>query len=129
MKETIKTFTGLKVWQEGHQLVLMTYEATKSFPKDERFSLTDQMRRSAVSITSNIAEGFGRIGYKDKQRFYYHAHGSLTELKNQLLITKDIHYLTKTDFEKLAEQANTTHKLLRGLITNTQSFIDSTENS
>lgn len=89
----IKLFTDLKVWQEGHQLVIATYQAPKIFPREELYSLIDQMRRSATSVTSNVAEWFGRQGYKDKIRFYYQAQGSLIELKNQILIARDVGYL------------------------------------
>jgi len=112
----IKSFTDLHVWQEGHKLAIAVYEVTKIFPKEEIYSLIDQMRRAVISITSNVAEGFGRQTYKEKIQFYYMAQGSLTELKNQLLLAKDIGYLKKQDFEKLAVIANTTHKLLQGLI-------------
>jgi four helix bundle protein len=124
-KIKIRSFTDLKVWQEGHNLVIMIYENTKRFPKKETYSLIDQMRRAAVSITSNIAEGFGRQGYKDKLRFYYQAQGSLIELKNQLLVAKDVDYLKNEDFNKLADQINTTHKLLQGFISKTKSFLHS----
>ncbi len=60
----IKSFTDLIVWQEGHRLVILVYEITKKFPKEETYSLIDQMRRAAASVTANIAEGFGRQGYK-----------------------------------------------------------------
>jgi len=119
----IRSFTDLKVWQEGHKLVVEIYKITKNFPKEESFGLIGQMRRAAVSITSNIAEGFGRQTYKDKIHFFYQAQGSLIELKDQLLIAKDIKYLEETNFSGLAEQANSTHKLLQGLITKTKSFI------
>src|SRR3989344_2071190 len=118
----IRSFTDLNVWQEGHKLVLMIYKATKRFPKEETYSLIDQLRRSATSITSNIAEGFGRQGYKEKIHFYYLSQGSLTELKNQLLIAKDIKYLNNSEFNELAQQANLVHKLLQGLITKSKSF-------
>jgi four helix bundle protein len=77
----IKEFTDLRVWQEAHKLVLFIYKNTGSFPTDEKFGLKNQMRRTAVSVTSNIAEGFRRHGYKEKIQFYYLAQGSLTELK------------------------------------------------
>lgn len=120
----IKTFTDLKAWQEGHKLVIMIYKITKKFPKEEIFGLISQMQRAAVSITSNIAEGFGRQTYKEKVHFYYQAHGSLTELKNQILIAKDIKYLLKEDFDELVYQINIAHKLLQGLITKTKTFIN-----
>ena len=122
--EKIKSFTDLNTWKEGHKLVLLVYFNTKKFPKEETYSLIDQMRRSATSITSNVAEGFGRNGYKEKAQFYYLAQGSLTELKNQLLISRDVGYLSADDFNEIATQANNTHRLLQGLITKTKSFIN-----
>lgn len=119
----ISTFTDLKVWQEGHALVVSIYLITKNFPKDEMYSLTNQMRRAASSITSNIAEGFGRRSYREKVQFYYVAQGSLTELKNQILIARDIGYLSKDQLQKLADNANNTHKLLQGLITKSKTFV------
>lgn len=121
----IKSFTDLQVWQAGHKLAIAIYEVTKSFPKEEMYSLVDQMRRAAISITSNVAEGFGRQTYKEKIQFYYIAQGSLTELKNQLLLAKDIHYLKKEDFDKIAEMANTTHKFLHGLIRKSKELLKS----
>jgi four helix bundle protein len=82
------------------------------------------MRRAASSITANIAEGFGRQTYKEKTQFYYMAQGSLTELKNFILIARDVKYLKKNDFDELAEQANITHKLLQGFLQKTKSFIN-----
>lgn len=120
----IKTFTDLKVWREGHNLVILVYRITKKFPKEEPYSLIDQMRRSVSSVTSNVAEGFGRQGYKEKIQFYYLAQGSLAELKNQILIAKDIGYLDKEDMKVLIESANNTHKLLQGLITKSKTFLN-----
>ena len=90
----IKSFTDLKTWQEGHKLVVLVYATTKTFPKEEVYALTDQMRRAATSVTSNIAEGFGRHGYKEKIQFYYLTQGSLSELKNQLIIARDVGHLS-----------------------------------
>ncbi|MEA2065136.1 MAG: four helix bundle protein [Patescibacteria group bacterium] len=94
----IKSFTDLIAWKEGHKLVLIIYDITKNFPKEKIFGLISQMRRCVVSITSNIAEGFSRLSYKKKARFYSMALGSITELQNQLLIVKDIGYITKKQF-------------------------------
>ncbi len=112
----IRSFTSLIVWQEGHVLVLLVYKVTENFPQKELFSLIDQMRRCVVSITSNIAEGFSRQSKKEKLQFYYMALGSLTELQNQLLVAKDVGYIKKEDFDKLAMQTVTVSKLLNGLI-------------
>src|SRR3989338_6597917 len=108
----IREFTDLKVWQEAHKLVLLVSEQTRKFPKEEIFGLTSQMRRSAVSISSNISEGFGRQGYKEKVQFYYLSQGSLTELKNQFFIARDILYITTDEFQKLSVQATSVHRFL-----------------
>lgn len=121
----IREFTDLIVWQEGHKLVIAIYNLTKTFPREETYSLTDQMRRAATSVTSNIAEGFGRNTYKDRLQFYFTAQGSLTELKNQLLIAKDVKYISEQTFHSLLEQANITHQLLQGFIQRTKTFIHS----
>lgn len=90
----IKSFTDLHAWQEGHCLVFDAYSITKEFPRDEKFGLTSQLRRAAVSVTSNIAEGFSRSSYQDKTRFYSIALGSLTEVQNQLLAARDVEYIS-----------------------------------
>jgi len=123
-KRKIRSFTDLLAWQESHKLLLAIYIETKKFPKEELFCLISQMRRAALSITSNIAEGFGRQGYKEKIHFYYLAQGSLTELKNQLLAAKDIGYVNKDNFNQLAIQANKTHQLLHGLIRSSKLFLN-----
>ena len=125
LKIKIKSFTDLIAWQEGHKLVLMVYEVTKTFPKEELFGLTNQMRRAVVSITSNIAEGFSRQSYKEKVQFYCLAQGSNTELQNQLLIAKDVSYLIETDFNNIANQSVKVHKLLNGLIKKSRSILNS----
>lgn len=124
MSSKIKTFTDLKAWKEGHKLVLEIYKITKNFPTEEKFVLGNQMQRAVISITSNIAEGFGRQTYKEKLRFYYITQGSLTEIKNQLIIAKDLGYLNKEEFDKIAIQANESHKLLQGLITKTKEILN-----
>ncbi|MFA5925935.1 MAG: four helix bundle protein [Parcubacteria group bacterium] len=123
-KSKIKSFTDLIVWQEGHKLAILIYKETKNFPKEEIYSLTNQMRRAATSITSNIAEGFGRRTYKEKVQFYYQAQGSLTELKNQILLAHDIGYLSKNRLFALGEQANIAHRLLQGFIKKSKTFIN-----
>lgn len=96
--------------------MLIVYKTTDRFPTKEQFALTDQMRRCVLSVTSNIAEGFSRQGQKEKMQFYYIARGSITELQNQLLVARDIGYLPREDFTKIAEQTVLVHKLLNGLI-------------
>lgn len=116
MKSKLTSFTQLAAWKEGHKLVLLVYKAIKKFPQRERFGLSNQMTRAAVSITSNIAEGFARRSIKEKKQFYFTAKASLVELQNQLIIARDIGYLKTSEFNILAEQTVIAHKLLNGLI-------------
>lgn len=117
----IQSFTDLIAWKEAHKLVLLTYKATNQFPKTEAHSLTDQMRRCVVSISSNIAEGFSRRGKKEKLQFYFTSKGSITELQNQLRVAKDIAYISKGEFQLIADQTVVVHKLLNGLIKSSSS--------
>lgn len=112
----IRSFTDLNAWREGHKLVLAIYKITTSFPEIEKFGLLNQIQRAAVSITSNIAEGFSRKNQKEKAQFFYTALGSLTELQNQLIIAKDLGYIEPSKFEELASQTIVVSKLLNGLI-------------
>ena len=121
-KRTIISFTDLKTWQKGHKLVLEIYAVTKGFPKEELFGLSSQMRRSAASITANIAEGYGRHGLKERVQFYYVAQGSLAELKDQLLIARDVGYLNEESFRKLIDSADSTGALLYGLIKKSKEY-------
>ena len=121
--EKIKSFTDLFAWQEGHKLVLQVYKITKQFPKEEQFGLTNQLRRAAVSVTSNIAEGFSRNSYKEKLQFYAVSLGSTTEIQNQLLIARDLQYITKEIFSEIAEQAIKVNKITNGLIKKTRAII------
>jgi four helix bundle protein len=114
--EKIRSFRDLDAWKEGHKLVIEIYKMTKNFPKEEVFGLCNQLRRAAVSITSNIAEGFSRNSLKEKVQFYSMAKASNTELQNQLLITKDVGYLSREKFKELEEQSIRVNKLISGLI-------------
>ena len=123
-KSKIKNFTDLDAWKEGHKLVLMIYQTTKTFPKKETFGLVSQMRRCVVSITSNIAEGFSRQSYREKVQFYSTSLGSTTELQNQLLVSRDIGYIKKKDFLAISEQAIKVHKIINGLIKSSKAIIN-----
>ncbi|HLB66068.1 MAG TPA: four helix bundle protein [Candidatus Saccharimonadales bacterium] len=112
----ITTFTDLTTWQKAHSLVLMIYKATENFPKQEQFGLTSQLRRAAVSITSNIAEGFSRQTTADKAHFYDMALGSCTEAQNQLMLARDLKFLSVNAFKTMADLSVEVHKLLNGLI-------------
>lgn len=122
-KEKITSFTKVRAWQEGHKLVLMVYEVTKNFPKEEMFGLVNQLRRAVVSITSNIAEGFSRKTYGEKLQFYCIALGSLTEVQNQILIAKDVGYIDGREFKELADQTVEVSKITNGLIKSTKELI------
>ena len=114
----IKTFQQLTVWQEAHKLVLMVYRVTKDFPTEERYGLVSQMRRAAVSIPANIAEGFKRRGMQEKIRFYNISEGSLEELKYFHVLSRDLNYLASND--ELMTQSDTVGRLLHGLIASTE---------
>ncbi|NMC51801.1 four helix bundle protein [Candidatus Kuenenbacteria bacterium] len=112
----ITKFTDLNAWKEAHKLVLLIYKITKDFPKEEIYGLTSQLRRCAISISSNIAEGFSRQSFKDKANFDSMALGSTTELQNQILVAKDVGYITAEKFNQIADQTIIVHKLINGLI-------------
>ncbi len=114
--QKIQKFTDLKVWQASRILVKNTYRACYLFPSDEQYGLVSQMKRSSVSISSNIAEGFKRDTMKDKIRFYVMAHGSLTELQNQIILSQDLQFLDERSYDDLMTLSDRVDKLLSGLI-------------
>jgi four helix bundle protein len=116
MGQKINSFYDLDAWKEGHQIVLKIYKLTESFPQKEMFGLVSQMRRCAVSITSNLAEGFSRSTYRDKAQFYSISLGSLTELQNQLLISRDIKFISSCEYDEILQMTIKTHKIINGLI-------------
>lgn len=120
MEKKIQKFQDLFAWQEAHKLALLVYRISKDFPKEELFALTNQIRRAAVSVPSNIAEGYGRPGGKDRVHFFWIAKGSLLEVESQFLIAKDLGYLKNNASEKEFEsQREKTDKILTGLIKKT----------
>ena len=114
-QKKIKHFTELNAWKEAHNLVLLVYRMTENFPDKERFGLTNQLRRAVVSISSNIAEGFGRNTKNDKIHFYTMAKGSLFETQNQMYIAKDLGYINKEQSSIFEKQADTVSRLITGL--------------
>lgn len=112
----MKTHKDLNVWQESITLVTLIYEKTKSFLKDELFSLTSQIRRCAISIPSNIAEGAARESNKEFLRFLFIAQGSISELDTQLLIANNLDFLSKEDYSQIIEKLVSVRKMLAGLI-------------
>lgn len=108
MENKIRTFKDLKVWQKGIELVKEVYKTTKSFPREEQYGLVSQMRRSAVSIPSNIAEGFRRRYGKEHKQFLSIALGSCAELETQIVISKELNYLDKDTEQALIVLLNHT---------------------
>ncbi|MFH0763031.1 MAG: four helix bundle protein [Candidatus Omnitrophota bacterium] len=115
-EQKIKTFEDLEAWQAAHKFVLAIYKITKKFPKDELYGIISQLRRAALSITSNIAEGFSRYHYKDKIRFYYNARGSVSEVRNCLILSKDMGYITKEEHGNLLPETERILKIINGMI-------------
>lgn len=111
-----RKYTNLDVWKEARLLVTEIYAVSKNFPKDEQFGLITQLRRCAISIPSNIAEGCGRNHKKDSIQFFYIARGSLYEAETQLYICFDLKYLLETDLHNILAKLETVRKLLNGLI-------------
>jgi four helix bundle protein len=113
----IKRYEDLEVWKFAHRVVLETYRITKTFPSDERYGLVSQMRRSAVSIAANIAEGFGRRHSNDKIRFYNMSQTSLNEVTYYYLVAKDLGYIN--DNLEVTQLLDSTARLLSRLIQKT----------
>lgn len=111
----IKNYRDLLVWQKSMILVTNIYKASKSFTKDETYGLTSQIRRCAVSIPSNIAEGYGRNSTSDYIRYLHIATGSLYELQTQLAICLNLQYLNKSNFDKLYESSREIERMLSSL--------------
>jgi four helix bundle protein len=119
----MKTFKEIFAWQKGYALCLLTYKDTLCFPKNEEFGLKSQMRRSAVSIISNIAEGFKRAGMKDGIQFSNYSEASLEELKCQTMLAHDLGYLDNGTFETIEHLQNETGKVLCGWIKSQKSLL------
>lgn len=115
----IKRFQDLEVWRKAHQLVLAIYRMTKEFPAHERYGLVSQMRRAAVSVPANIAEGFKRRGQADKIRFYNISETSLEEVKYYLILACDLEYVA--DYEPLMTNAEIVSRMLYRLIQSIES--------
>ncbi len=114
--DPVQHFRDLRVWREGHSLVLLIYRLTKQFPTEEQYGLSNQSRRVAVSVTSNIAEGFGRATARDKRHFYMTAKASLAEIQNQMLVARDLGYITESEWASVEAQSIVSDKLLTNFI-------------
>jgi len=112
----IKNFKDLKVWQKSHNLVLQVYEITSIFPSEEKYGLISQMRRAAISMASNIVEGFEKNSTNEFIRYLRIAKGSTGEVSSQLHIAFSVNYLTKEEFEVLNRQFTRLSSDIGGLI-------------
>ena len=118
LKAKAEKFEDLEVWKKAHQLVLNVYKITKDFPPEERFGLVSQVRRAAISVPANLAEGFKKRTQKDKCNFYNIAQGSLEELRYYIILSKDLEYLT--DNRDLLDMIEEIGRMLYGLIKSIQ---------
>ena len=112
----IKTFCDLQVWQRAHALVLEVYRITKAFPAHEMYGLVSQLRRAALSIASNIVEGFKRRSVHDSIHFYNMADASLEEVKYQLLVAHDLNYISEDEYVNTLHLAEEVSKMLHSWI-------------
>ena len=112
----MQNYKELKVWEKAHQFTLKVYESTRSFPKEEIYGLTNQLRRAAYSIPSNIAEGCGKNSKNDLANFLNIALGSANESEYFLILSKDLHYLSQDLFETLFKYINEVKAMLISLI-------------
>ena len=112
----MQSFRNLKVWEKAHKLVLDVYNSSRSFPRDELYGLTSQMRRASVSIGANIAEGCCRKGDAELSRFLQMAMGSASELEFELLVSHDLRMLNADDFQRLEGEVIEVKRMLAALI-------------
>lgn len=110
----VNKFEDLEVWRESQLFAVEIYRITRSFPQDELYAMTNQMRRASSSVSANIAEGFGRATKNDKLHFYTIAYGSLLEVKNFLYLAQKLNYINEDILNKLLKQSLTCQKLING---------------
>ncbi len=115
MKAVIKSYRDLETWQKAIELVEEVYEETRSFPKEEVYGLVSQMRRAAVSVASNIAEGQGRDSTNEFLRHLSIAYGSLCELQTQMIISHKLNYLNQQTYERFEDASASVARLVNGL--------------
>jgi four helix bundle protein len=120
LMDKVKSFEDLNVWKKSHQLVLRIYKMTTDLPDEEKFGLVSQMRRAAVSIAANIAEGFKKRGLRDKVNFYNIAQASLSELKYYLILVRDLNYVS--EFGDCKERIDEIGRMLTGLINSAPNY-------
>ena len=115
-RSSIESYRDLQVWQRGVDLTERIYQATKPFPSDERFGLVAQLRRAAVSVPSNIAEGWGRMSTAEFIRFLSIAHGSLTEVETQIIVSHRLGFINDAVKRRVLDETTVERKMLRALI-------------
>lgn len=115
-QSSIKHFYDLNVWKESNRLSVEIYKTTENFPNNEKYGITNQLRRASSSVGANIAEGFGRFHYKDKIKFYYNARGSVCEVQNFLFLSQDLKYLTKKEARKIFSEYEQLNKRINSFI-------------
>lgn len=111
---SVQNFQDIIAWQKAHQLAIAVYKLTANFPKSEIFGLVSQLRRNAVSVPSNLVEGYKRKSKNDAVHFYVIAESSLEEMKYQLMLAKDLGYIFEKDFMDVYQLAEEVGKLLYG---------------
>ncbi|WP_303649286.1 four helix bundle protein [Chryseobacterium edaphi] len=119
---TIISFKYLIVWQKSHELVLCIYKVTSQFPKEETYALTSQIRRAAVSVPANIAEGFKKKTLANKLNFLSHSDGSLEEVKYYLILAKDLSYISLEKYLELELCCEEVSKLISGYAKNMKNY-------
>ena len=117
----LKNYKELKVWQKAYQLCLEVYKITRGFPSDEKYGLTSQMRRAAVSVPSNLAEGYGRKTTPEYIRSLYFAYGSNCELETQISLSGDLGYMKAQEKEMLQKNIGEVERMLKALIKSLES--------
>lgn len=111
-----KDYTELDVWNESRKLVSHVYDLVKKFPEDEKYALTSQLKRAAISVPSNIAEGVGRQHNKERIQFLYISRGSLYEIETQLFLALDQQFISENDMNVVFDQITSCKKLIQGYI-------------
>ena len=121
----METHKDLRVWQQGIEMVTSIYMRTKAFPKDEVFGLVSQMRRAAVSVPSNIAEGYARGTDREKLHFLRISSGSMSEIETQLMLSLNLGYISQEVYDELSERVTSVWKQLNALISSLKKRLNS----
>ncbi len=121
-----RSYRDLIAWQKAMQLVVAIYRATEKFPKEELYGITSQLRRAAVSVPSNIAEGQARLTTKEFRKFLSDARGSLVEIETQLTISQMLHFLPPDESRRLLSLASEVGRILNGLLSSIKAKLETT---